>query len=185
MSKKDNLDKIGTVILNFFESKRIKTSLDSIYELGITGWEKWWQTEFALYLANNENIAEWDMEHPFDTDRRTNLSQEYMALDIGFRMKNHSKNEWYFVELKQDDDYKPCIDRMCKDGIKVFSARKKSFDGLGIKYIACAGVFKTGNESGILEYAENKIEQILVPRGIDNEGFFLEKIGKRYSVLIF
>lgn len=180
--QKDDLDKIGDVLLDFFKTKKIRESLDAIHEFEISGWEKWWQTELAIYLANAESIAEWDMEHPFDTDRRTTLEQARMSLDIGFRLKRHAVNEWYFVELKQDNDYQSCINKMCKDVEKVFSARKYSFDGLRVRYIACAGVFLTDeDEKAVLDYAEHALERV----NVKCEGLYLENISKHHSLLIF
>ena len=180
---KDDLDKIGEVLLEFFETDRIHKSLDMIHKYGVSGWEKWWQTELALYLANADSmIAEWDMEHPFDTDGRSKLTQARMALDIGFRLKRHAKDEWHFVELKQNDDFRKCIDDMCRDAEKVFAARKHSFDGLKVRYIACAGAFLTPKRhDDIIEYAADT----LLEHKIEVDGFFLEPIGKYYSILVF
>lgn len=179
---RDDLDKIGDVLLKFFETKRIRDSLSSIHRLGITGWEKWWQAELAVFLADAESIAEWDMEHSFDADRRKGLAQERMALDIGFRLKGHSKDEWHFVELKQDDDFKRCIDKMCRDADKVFAARKHSFGGLEIRYIACAGAFlSVKNEDVVLKYAQDALNSI----DVDADGLYLEPVSKHHSLLIF
>ena len=181
--KKDDLDKIGEVLLEFFKTQRISDSLDAIHKFGLSGWEKWWQTELALFLARADHIiAEWDMEHPFDTDKRTRLVQSRMALDIGFRLKRHAKDEWHFVELKQDNDYKKCIDRMARDADKVFSARKHSFDGLKVRYIACAGAFLTiKDENNVLDYAEKALDKL----DIDfDDGFYIDKVGKYHSMLI-
>ena len=179
---KDDLDKIGHLLLDFFETGRIREALDAIFKYEVTGWEKWWQTELAIYLANSEAIAEWDMEHPFDTDKRTGLAQGRMALDIGFRLKRHAKDEWHFVELKQDNDYKSCIDKMCRDADKVFAARTHSFDGLRVRYIACAGAFlSVKDEDAVVEYAEKALESI----DLDSDGVFLEPISKNHSLLIF
>jgi hypothetical protein len=179
---KDDLDKISEVLLDFFDTKRIRLSLSVIHRLGISGWEKWWQTELAIYLAESESIAEWDMEHPFDTDRRKGLAQERMALDIGFRLKRHMKEEWHFVELKQDDDFKRCIDKMCRDADKVFAARNQSFDGLRIRYIACAGAFVTvKDKSSVIKYANEALDSI----GLDADGLYLEAIRNHHSLLIF
>jgi hypothetical protein len=182
-AKKHDLDKIGDVLLEFFKTERIVTSLNSIHQYGLSGWEKWWQTELALFLANADHIiAEWDMEHPFDTDKRTRLAQSRMALDIGFRLKRHAKDEWHFVELKQDNDYKKCIDRMARDADKVFSARKHSFDGLRVRYIACAGAFLTvEDEDEVLDYAESALERFDIDAG---DGFYIDKVGKFHSMLI-
>ncbi len=179
--RKDDIDKIGEVFFDFFKTKRIKDTLKSIHELEISGWEKWWQTELAIYLANALSVAEWDMEHPFDTDMRTGLAQSRIALDIGFRLKNHSKNDWLFVELKQDNDYRRCIDKMCKDVEKVYSARKRSFDGLTIRFIACAGVFLSNEDEEVLDYAELKLEQM----GVDQYGIYLESVSEHHSLIIF
>ena len=184
LAKKDDLDKIGDILLEFFKTQKIITSLDAIYKNGLSGWEKWWQTELSLYLAQADSmIAEWDMEHPFDTDKRTRLAQSRMALDIGFRLKRHAKDEWHFVELKQDNDYKKCIDRMARDADKVFSARKHSFDGLKVRYIACAGVFLTvESENNVLDHAEAALDKMDIDT---SDGFYIDKIGKYHSMLIF
>ena len=181
-NSEDDLDKIADVLLAFFKIKRISETLTMIHRFEVTGWEKWWQVELALFLSqSDEMIAEWDMEHLFDTDRRTNLAQNRMALDIGFRLKRHNKDSWYFVELKQADDYRVCIDRMCKDVDKVLSARKKSFDGLDIRFIACAGVFLEAKEKEVLDYAEEALDSI----NVDHQGFYFEKVGKGYNLLLF
>ena len=152
-------------------------------ELGITGWEKWWQMELAVYLANSSKIAEWDMEHPFDVDKRKGIAQSRMALDIGFRMNRHASDSWYFLELKQDNDYKKLLQRMGKDVEKVFSARTRSFDGLKVRYIACAGIFADqGDEyENIIEYAEKLMDSI----GADSGGVELEEIGKHHTLIVF
>lgn len=182
-TKKDDLDKIGNILLDFFKTQRISDTLDSIHRHRVSGWEKWWQTELALFLANADHlVSEWDMEHPFDTDKRTRLAQSRMALDIGFRLKRHAKDEWHFVELKQHDDYQKCVDRMCKDAEKVFSARKQSFDGLKVRYIACAGAFLTvKKEDDVIEYAEAAMNDF----GSGVDGYFLEPVGRHHSILVF
>lgn len=177
----DDLDKISDVMLAFFKTKRIRDSLDLFHELEVTGWEKWWQAELAVYLGQSDAIAEWDMEHPFDTDRRTSLAQNRMALDIGFRLKRYAQDSWYFVELKQHNDYQTCIQRMGKDIGKVFSARKRSFDGLKVRYIACAGLFLAEkDEDAIVDYAETLLESL----DVDSDGVILEPAGKHHSLII-
>ena len=178
----DDLDKIANVLLEFFDNKRVVEALDKVHEFGVSGWEKWWQVELALFLSHaDDTIADWDMEHPFDTDRRTKLAQSRMALDIGFRLKRHAKDQWYFVELKQADDYRACIDRMCKDANKVFSAKKQSFDGLGVRYIACAGVFRDAEEAIVEDYLNQAADR----EDIEIDGFYYEPLCEGYKLLIF
>ena len=71
---------------------------------------------------------------------------------------------------------------MCKDAEKVFSARKHSFDGLRVRYIACAGAFLTvKDEEEVLDYAEAALDDFQ----IDGDGLYLEPIGKHHSILVF
>ena len=178
----DDLDKIADVLLDFFDDKRVIEALDKVHKFGVSGWEKWWQVELALFLSHaDDKIADWDMEHPFDTDRRTKLAQSRMAIDIGFRLKRQAKDQWYFVELKQADDYRTCIDRMCKDANKVFSARKQSFDGLTVRYMACAGVFRDAAEKDVESY----LYEVANRDGIEIDGFYFEKLCEGYKLLVF
>jgi hypothetical protein len=181
-TRTDDLDRIAEVLLGFFENKRIVEALNNVREFGVSGWEKWWQVELALYLSHaDDKIAEWDMEHPFDTDGRSRIAQGRMALDIGFRLKRQSKDAWYFVELKQADDYRQCIDRMCRDGVKVFAARRKSFDGLSIKYIACAGVFLDAEEAEVEAYLDKACDQC----DLEIDGYYYEQLCDGYKLLVF
>lgn len=178
---KDDLDKISNVLFAFFRNKRISDSLTSFHELEITGWEKWWQTELALFLSQADGIADWVIEHPFDVDGRSRSSKLRMSLDIGFRLKHHSTSDWHFVELKQDNDYKRCIEKMCTDADKVFTARTRSFDNLGIRFIACAGVFLDIKDD------DEVIEYVMDAYGSDlgDEDIRMERVGKHHSLLVF
>jgi len=177
----DHLGKISETILEFFKEKRVSESIAKFHEMKVTGWEKWWQMEFAVFLDSYSKITEWDMEHKFQTDKRSSLGQDSMALDIGFKFKGGKKDEWYFVELKQALSYKECISRMMLDANKVFSARKKSSDGLLISYIACAGIFLNEEEDVILDYAEVCAKKDDIPC---DDGFFIEKIDKHHTLLV-
>lgn len=181
MSAKKDLDKIRSLIIDFFKSRKIINSLNSIHELGITGWEKWWQTELAIYLGNSDNVSEWDMEHRFKIDKRTTKSKDYVSLDLGFRLKNHRKEDWYFLELKQHNDFHQCFRKMCKDIDLVISTRKHSSGGLTNRYLVCAGIFLRKDEHEVKKYAETTLDEF----GLDSDGIFLKNLGKHYQLLIF
>ena len=74
-------------ISQFFDRGAVRSALDLISEVGITGWEKWWQVEFATWLAENDGIGDWVMEEKFLTDLRRNGKKDSVAIDIGFRLK--------------------------------------------------------------------------------------------------
>ncbi len=181
MSNTKDLGKIRNLILDFFKTKKMINSLNSIHELEIKGWEKWWQVELAIYLGHSEDVSEWDMEHRFDIDQRTIQSKKYVMLDLGFRLKKHRKEDWYFLELKQHNDYRQCFNRMCKDIDLVYSTRKKSAHGITTRYLVCAGIFLREDEDKVIKYAKNKLDRL----GFDDDGLFLKNLGAYHQLLIF
>ena len=46
-AKQEDLQIIWNVLLEFFETPRIVESLARIKQVGVSGWEKWWQTEMV------------------------------------------------------------------------------------------------------------------------------------------
>ena len=87
---------------DFFDRGAIRRALGLIDAVGITGWEKWWQVEFASWLSERDGIQEWVMEEVFFTDLRRKARQDTIAIDIGFRLKGFSTAEMLFLELKQN-----------------------------------------------------------------------------------
>ena len=43
----------------FISQDHITKGLKQITDIGITGWEKWWQIELAIFLDSYKNIKEW------------------------------------------------------------------------------------------------------------------------------
>jgi L-alanine-DL-glutamate epimerase-like enolase superfamily enzyme len=70
---------------------------------------------------------------------------------------------------------------MMKDAVKVFSGRTKSFDGLSIRYIACAGVFLEAKEKEVAKYLEESANK----NDIDIDGHYYEKLCEGYKLLLF
>ena len=128
----------------FFARRTVGRALGLIAELGITGWEKWWQVEFAAWLADHDQIAEWVMEEVFFTDLRKKSSKDTIAIDLGFRMKGSSTKVMLFLELKQNEDVGRCIENMLTDADKVFTAQKYSqTNGLMIRNFFVIGLYPT------------------------------------------
>lgn len=132
----------------FFDRGSIKRSLDLIDEVGITGWEKWWQVEFSSWLSEHDGVGDWVMEEVFLTDLRRNSKKDNIAIDIGFRLKGFSSTEMLFLELKQNADWRRCIDNMLLDVEKVDCAQKYSVDNrIAIRNFFVVGVYPTGETS--------------------------------------
>jgi hypothetical protein len=170
-------------LMNDFLSKsHIQKGLKQISEVGITGWEKWWQVELAIFLDEHPGIKEWDMEHEFEVDRRTS-GGDRLYVDVGFTMNGWS-NEYVFLELKQNSDYKKCIDQMFKDAEKFECLKKKSIDGVAKRSVFVVGLFKKYDMEYIFEYFESTMEHY----GFDfedNEYMFLESKDIDWILLIF
>ena len=146
------------ILDSFFAQKRIRTALAKIAETEVSGWEKWWQIELALFLSEHEDVAEWNMEEPFFIDRRHRTPQDSLAIDLCFRRKGQSSEKFIFLELKQDQDWKRCIANMMMDADKVSSAQTKSLLGAKIRSFFLAGIYFRMPKADIHDYIEEEAE---------------------------
>lgn len=138
----------------FFKQSQIQTALAMIEEKGISGWEKWWQIELALFLSEHDDVGDWNMEEPFYTDLRRHTSQDFMAIDLCFRRKRHSTERLIFLELKQDLDWKRCVANMLSDAEKVYSAQSRSMLGTEIRNFFLAGIYPSESKAEVHDYIE-------------------------------
>jgi hypothetical protein len=178
---------VRTRIDEFFSRRAVGRALATIDELGITGWEKWWQVEFATWLADHDQIAEWVMEEVFLTDLRRNTAKNSIAIDIGFRMKGYSTKEMLFLELKQNDDIIKCVTNMLTDAEKVYSAQKRSVsNGLMIRSFFVVGIYPSGklSKKEIHDYILDRADEREIP--VDRENIFTKFIpDSPFNVTVF
>lgn len=126
---------------DFFDRGSVQRALDLIDDVEITGWEKWWQVEFASWLAEQDGVGDWVMEEVFLTDLRRNSGKDSIAIDIGFRLKGYSSSEMLFLELKQNSDWRKCVENMLRDFEKVECAQTHSVENkLRIRSFFVAGI---------------------------------------------
>ena len=171
----------------FFSRRAVGRSLGLIAELGITGWEKWWQIEFATWLSEHDHISEWVMEEVFLTDLRRQTSKNSISIDIGFRVKGCSTKEMLFLELKQNEDVGKCIDNMLTDADKVATAQKYSeTNGLMIRSFFVVGVYPTPHvgKADIRDYVLQRAEARSID--VDRQHVWTKLIpDSPYSVTVF
>lgn len=185
---KADFDYVKSHINEFFGRKSFGKSLALIDDIGITGWEKWWQLEFAIWLSDHDQISEWVMEEVFYTDLRKTTQKNSIAIDLGFRAKGCSKDEMIFLELKQNPVAEKCIANMLTDVEKVYSAQKYSVDnGLMIRSFFVVGVYLTPDEAGkadVHDYICDKCDEMDIP--IERSHIFTKYIpDSPYSVTFF
>jgi hypothetical protein len=180
--KNPELRKVGIVLLEFFKTRRVRSSLKAFHAFGVSGWERWWQTELAVFLAKSDSVTDWDMEHSFEVDGRTKHARSRLAIDIGFRLKNHSKDWWHFLELSQSDSFKRCIAKMCRDMHKVTCAKQYSLHEVQRRYIVCAGIVpKIDNPHEVEKYARAQLKKL----GVAFDGLFIADASEHHSLLVF
>ena len=174
-------------ISQFFDRGAVRSALDLISEVGITGWEKWWQVEFATWLAENDGIGDWVMEEKFLTDLRRNGKKDSVAIDIGFRLKGFSTKEMLFLELKQNPNWQQFIKNMLLDIEKVGSAQTYSVENkFMIRNFFVVGVYPTGNttKKDVHDYIQDRADELEI--SVEREHIFTKFIqGTLFSVTMF
>ena len=134
---KNDFDFIVSLMDGFVKQTSIQQRLNTIEEHTITGWEIWFQIEFASYLSKSFEVAEWYREEEFSIDKRKNKNENKMAMDFLVRKKKFSKNTFIALELKQNSSIETCITNMFKDVKKVLNMKKsedylRSYWNIGI-----------------------------------------------------
>jgi hypothetical protein len=150
------------LLTEFFGQKRIQNALLAIHECGATGWEKWWQIELAIYVSAHDDVGDWNMEERFFTDLRRNVQKDSIAVDLSFRRKRCAKDASIFLELKQDADWKCCIENMLRDATKVFSAQKRSHEGTAVRSFFVAGIYPREPKAEVHDYIEGRLDELQV-----------------------
>jgi|CXWL01.1.fsa_nt_gi hypothetical protein len=144
-----------TLLSDFFAQKRIRSTLTKIADAEVTGWEKWWQIELAMFMSEYDDIAEWNIEEEFLTDRRQSTTKDFIAIDICFRRKRHASDRLVFLELKQDLDWKRCILNMLRDAEKFYSGHTRSLLNAEVRSFFLAGVYLRMPKAEVHDYIED------------------------------
>ena len=140
--------------------KRIQRTLDALHETDVTSWEKWWQIELAIYLSEYDDVGDWNMEERFFTDLRRGTKKDSIAVDLSFRRKRCSKDASIFLELKQDPDWKRCIENMLRDAKKVFGAHSRSHEGSAVRSFFVAGICPREPKVLVHNYVERRLDEL-------------------------
>jgi hypothetical protein len=149
-----------SVLTDFFGQRRIQRTLDAIHGTEVSGWEKWWQVELALYLSDHPEVGSWNMEERFFTDRRRCSTNDSMAIDLCFRRKRCSKDAMIYLELKQDAEWKRCMENMLRDAVKVFQAQTRSHEGASMRSFFVAGIYPSIAKVEVHDYVEKRLDEL-------------------------
>ncbi len=86
----------------FFKQPKIQQRIQLITQRNITGWEIWFQVEFACFIDNHEGIGQWYREWQYSVDRRRTKIRQYMAIDFAFCRKHTNRDKFIALEVKQN-----------------------------------------------------------------------------------
>ncbi len=164
---------LSGLIGDFFDQPRIGRTFNIIEENEITGWEVWFQIEFAHFLSQHDSSPEWWREHTLKYDRRIEKIRNSCRPDFIIRKKGWKTDSYVALEIKQHPNAKACVNNMFKDIEKIFKIKDseldtRSFWVLGVhertpkndlrKYVAKS--FEEGN----LEFSEKLFLTKYIPK---------------------
>lgn len=103
-----NKEQIIQCIHGFFNQERVRSTIATIKECNITGWEKWLQVEFAHYLQANiyknaQHEFRWYREYKVITsscENDNNKSEKQHILPDFWVSSDEDEHSYYLVELK-------------------------------------------------------------------------------------
>jgi len=126
VGQRQDFEFVSTLADQFFRSPHIKKSFHTIDEAGLTGWEKWLQIEFAIYLESQDSIAGWKREAHYHLDGRVAAGKKKCSVD--FVIKQKWKWSHLALEVKQIKSADRCVDHMVKDKARIAAIRGTQFD---------------------------------------------------------
>lgn len=145
---------------DFFKIPSIRSALRVIAEVDITGWEIWFQVEFARFLAEHISEPEWGRECAIEFDYRREKNRYFFKADFIIRKKHWTKGRWIALEVKQHVNPGNCITNMIADLAKVGRMRKSALD---MRSIWALGIFLTDDEKDVHEMIRSKLTSARQP----------------------
>ncbi|WP_105458508.1 hypothetical protein [Escherichia coli] len=130
-----DFDHLSTLLHLFFEREDICQKLNIIDQNNITGWEVWFQVEFANMLCSTDH--EWWREQALSCDMRKKPERPTLRTDFLLRKKGWAQDSYIALEIKQNRDATSCVKNMIADleksaKIKHSELDLRSFWTLGI-----------------------------------------------------
>ncbi|MCG6459295.1 hypothetical protein K6U44_02280 [Vibrio parahaemolyticus] len=144
------------LIQAFFKQPKIQQRLQLIAQRNITGWEIWFQVEFACFIDNHEDIGQWYREWQYSVDRRRTKIRQYMAIDFVFRRKHTNRDKFIALEVKQNLNATQCIHNMFRDVDKVWQMKSSEDD---LRSMWCLGIHQIAPENNLKSAIEKYSSQ--------------------------
>jgi len=140
---------------DFFRQRRVARSLSIIEEQEITGWEVWFQIEFANFLSQHGSAPEWWREWPLEFDRRREKERTFCRPDFIIRKKGWRKESYAALEVKQHPEAAMCFSNMMKDIVKISKVKGSSLD---LRTFWVLGIHRRKPKSELRDLVESRFE---------------------------
>jgi hypothetical protein len=145
------------LLKDFFKRPNIRSALRVIDQQEITGWEIWFQVEFARFLAEHISEPVWERECAVEFDYRREKLRYFFKPDFIIRKKHWARERFVALEIKQHTQLGNCLTNMVADLAKVAKIRKSELD---LRSIWALGIFPHDQEADVREMIEAKLEGV-------------------------
>ncbi|MBK5400487.1 hypothetical protein JFU47_27845 [Pseudomonas sp. TH39(2020)] len=145
---------VRELLQEFFSRRTLRSAFKVIADQEITGWEIWFQVEFARFLSEHDSQPEWEREFPLEFDYRMEKLRYFFKPDFIIRKKHWPLDRYLALEIKQHQQLGNCISNMIADLTKVAKIRKSELD---LRSYWALGVFHTDEEADVPEMIESKL----------------------------
>lgn len=151
---KADFDYICELLEAFFKQSALRKSFRIIFEQEITGWEIWFQVEFARFLAEHPGMPQWRRELTFQFDYRRESVRSYLKPDFIIRKKGWATDRYVALEIKQHVNLGNCVSNMIEDLAKVAKIRKSQID---LRSYWALGIFQTDPDHNVEDIVAEKL----------------------------
>lgn len=156
----DDFQYISTLTKEFFSRRTFRAALNVIRDYEISGWEIWFQVEFARFLAEHEDQPEWQREARFEFDYRRERYSSFLKPDFIIRKKGTALDRYIALEIKQHVQIGNCLTNMVSDLSKVSRIRRSAID---LRSYWALGIFRADDDDDIEGAIENKLIEYDLP----------------------
>lgn len=172
---KRDFDFVSGLIEEFITQKKVIEKFNIIEDKKITGWEIWFQIEFASFLSNHIMVGDWFRECPIAIDGRKEKIKSKIIVDFLIRKKNYMQEKYIALEIKQNKSIDTCLSKMIEDLIKV---KKRKPSSTKLRSFWSIGIHPTDEVSKIEDKIEKKqyeknfeLDKYIVVKQIKNSTF--------------
>jgi len=123
---KKDFEFICDLMIDFVKQAHIQNTFIVIDKQCITGWETWFQVEFATFLSKHIDVGSWEREQPYQVDGRKKMDKNNAIVDFKVRKKRTKIDRMITLEFKQNSSRGSCITNMIYDLQKIEAIKSSS-----------------------------------------------------------